>query len=179
MTIPNILSVFRIILVPVFAYTYLGMNDQILSVVVLLVSGLTDLADGYIARKYHQESYLGMILDPVADKLTQVVAGIAIAVKFPQMFLAIGVLLVKEIASVCAGAYIMKKGMKVFPSEMIGKVSTFFLYGAFAVLLAFPSMGTVAVWIVSAISAGLLLAAFFTYIRIFVRLLRRDQDILA
>lgn len=164
------------ILVPVFAYTYLGIENQVLSVVVLVLSGLTDLADGYIARKYHQESYLGTILDPVADKLTQVVAGIAISIKFPQLFIAIGVLLVKEISSVCAGAYIMRKGRKVFPSEMIGKVSTFFLYGAMAFLLVFPSAHPYAVWALSIASAALLLAAFITYIKMFFKMMGNHQN---
>ena len=70
-TIPNILSFFRICLLPVLVWLYCVERDDLWTVLVLLLSGATDLADGFIARKFHMVSDLGKVLDPVADKLTQ------------------------------------------------------------------------------------------------------------
>ena len=80
-TIPNLLSVIRIALIPVFAVMYLNGN-QLLAIAILAVSGLTDLFDGKIARRFNQVSALGKILDPVADKLTQITIAIILFISF-------------------------------------------------------------------------------------------------
>ena len=76
LTIPNLLSAFRLVLAGVFAYLYWNAKEQqdyYLAVGVLVLSGLTDFADGKIARRFHMISELGKVLDPIADKLTQAV----------------------------------------------------------------------------------------------------------
>ena len=70
-TVPNLLSFFRFCLIPVIIWSYCVKKNPLLAGEILLLSGLTDLADGYIARRFHRISNLGKILDPVADKLTQ------------------------------------------------------------------------------------------------------------
>ena len=70
-TVPNLLSFFRLCLIPVIIWSYCVKKNPLLAGEILLLSGLTDLADGYIARRFHRISNLGKILDPVADKLTQ------------------------------------------------------------------------------------------------------------
>ena len=70
-TVPNLLSFFRLCLIPVIIWSYCVKKNPLLAGEILLLSGLTDLADGYIARRFHMISNLGKILDPVADKLTQ------------------------------------------------------------------------------------------------------------
>ena len=70
-TIPNILSFFRLILIPVLIWSYVVKKNYAATGWILLLSGLTDIADGFIARRFHMISKLGKILDPVADKLTQ------------------------------------------------------------------------------------------------------------
>lgn len=69
-TIPNILSLFRICLVPLIIYTYLFTELNILAGCLIILSGITDIVDGYIARHFNQISDLGKVLDPFADKLT-------------------------------------------------------------------------------------------------------------
>ena len=85
LTIPNLLSVIRIALIPVFGVLYY--NGNILwAVVVLFVSGLTDFFDGKIARKFNQISALGKVLDPVADKLTQITIAVMLLIDFIKFF---------------------------------------------------------------------------------------------
>ena len=84
-TIPNWLSFARIIMVPVFAYLFLNdsiPNNIIWAVFVLALSGLSDCLDGKIARRFNQISDLGKVLDPVADKLTQITIAVLLYIKF-------------------------------------------------------------------------------------------------
>lgn len=82
-TIPNILSMIRILLIPVFIALY--MNGYGLQAgIILVVSGLTDTADGYIARHYDQITNIGKVLDPIADKLTQGVTAICMCIRLQK-----------------------------------------------------------------------------------------------
>ena len=81
-TIPNILSMFRLLLLPVIVYMYMNQKDYVLTGILLLISGLTDLLDGYIARTFNMMSDLGKILDPVADKATQAVVLLCLMTRF-------------------------------------------------------------------------------------------------
>ena len=78
-TVPNILSLFRIALIPVLVLTYLSCDDIWLPASVLVLSGLTDLLDGWIARHFNQISEIGKLLDPIADKLTQFTVVVCLA----------------------------------------------------------------------------------------------------
>ena len=88
-TVPNLLSFFRLCLIPVIIWSYCVKKNPLLAGEILLLSGLTDLADGYIARRFHMISNLGKILDPVADKLTQAAMLICLFTRFPHMLLLI------------------------------------------------------------------------------------------
>ena len=87
-TIPNILSLFRIALIPVYVKIYLNATDPheyFISGSILAVSCLTDLIDGKIARRFHMISTLGKILDPVADKLTQLALTMCLSIRYPTL----------------------------------------------------------------------------------------------
>ena len=87
-TIPNMLSLFRLSLIPVYVSIYLNARtdrDYLLAGSILAVSCLTDLVDGYIARKFNQISNLGKLLDPFADKLTQLTLVICLSIRYPVL----------------------------------------------------------------------------------------------
>ena len=94
-TVPNLLSFFRFCLIPVIIWSYCVKENPLLAGEILLLSGLTDLADGYIARRFHMISNLGKILDPVADKLTQAAMLICSFTRFPHMLPLIVIMAVK------------------------------------------------------------------------------------
>ena len=81
LTVPNLLTLIRILIVPLFAYLFLQ-GQLLAAVVVLFISGLSDFLDGKIARRFNQISALGKILDPVADKLTQITIAVLLFIKF-------------------------------------------------------------------------------------------------
>ena len=84
-TIPNVLSFFRICLIPLMVWLYCVEQKFQLTGYVLVLSGVTDVVDGFIARKFNMISDLGKILDPIADKLTQAVMLICLVIRFPLM----------------------------------------------------------------------------------------------
>ena len=149
LTIPNLLSVIRIALIPVFAVLFYDGN-YLWAVIVLAISGSTDFFDGKIARKFNQISALGKLLDPIADKLTQITIAIVFYLTFSNssdetvkafswIFL---VFIAKELVMVIGGAIMIMFGLKPVAAEMPGKVATFAFYLIMCVVMAFgPDIG--------------------------------------
>jgi len=97
LTIPNLLSLFRICLIPVIVWLYCVKENYLWTTITLVISGLTDVVDGFIARRFGMISDFGKAFDPVADKLTQIVTLYCLVTRFPLMLLPLGVLIVKEV----------------------------------------------------------------------------------
>lgn len=130
-TIPNWLCFLRIALIPVFSVLFIKEN-YILAFVLMIIAALTDLVDGKIARKFNMVSNLGKILDPIADKLSQVAIVIILIVKFwsfdgPLKYL-LFLFIIKEGLMVIGGALLLAKGMRPVAAEMWGKVATTVFY---------------------------------------------------
>ena len=180
LTIPNLLSVIRIALIPVFAVLFNNGNYG-WAVFVLAMSGLSDFFDGKIARKFNQISALGKMLDPVADKLTQITIAIMFYITFSGssdetiktfswIFL---VFLIKEAVMIVAGVIMIIFGLKPCAAEMPGKIATFAFYLIMCILIAFgPDIGilssvftlpSVVMIVLVCISLVLTLIAFFSY----------------
>ena len=119
-TIPNILSFFRLILIPVLIWSYVLKKDYVATGWILLLSGLTDIADGFIARRFHMISNLGKILDPVADKLTQATMLFCLFTRFQYMILPLVLMAFKELYMAVSSCLIMKKTGKVTGADWHG-----------------------------------------------------------
>lgn len=141
-SIPNILSYFRILLIPVFIVLFANSKGNIgfhiASVVVLALSGLTDMLDGKIARHFNMITELGKVLDPVADKLTQCAIMVCLAKIYPLLWAFIGALAIKEITMAVLGMVFLKKGRKLKGAHWYGKVSTVVFYLVMIALLVIP-----------------------------------------
>jgi cardiolipin synthase len=127
LTIPNVLSGFRIALIPGMIMLYRE-DEFFYTAVLLTISGLTDLLDGFIARNFNQISDAGKILDPLADKLTQLVLAAVFFVKSLIFAWLFALLLIKEVYMTIAGVVVLRKGGKPFSSRWWGKLSTVLLY---------------------------------------------------
>ncbi len=144
LTIPNALSILRLAGVPIFLWLVLGPKEDGLALAVLLVSGITDWLDGYLARRLHQTSQLGQILDPVADRLyiLAVVIGLAwrdiipwwLAVLLPARDLLLWVLV----------PFLRTRGYHALPVHFLGKAATANLLYAFPLLLLGDGEGSLA-----------------------------------
>lgn len=129
-TIPNLLSLFRLCLIPVFVFLYCREQNYPATAGVLLLSGCTDVVDGFIARRFHMTSDLGKVLDPIADKLTQCAMLGCLLTRFPLMLWPLLALVVKEISDTVSGYLVMKKTGIVCGAEWHGKAATCALFAA-------------------------------------------------
>lgn len=181
-TIPNLLSVIRILLIPVFAYLFY--NDQkIMAVVVLALSGLSDTLDGTIARRFNQISALGKVLDPVADKLTQITIAVMLLIDFRaaenQLIRAFGwvflVFLIKEAVMIIGGLVMLLMNIRPGAAEIWGKLATLVFYVGMVIIIAVgPEVGAlnellsfelpaVLTGIIVVVSAIMTIVAFLSY----------------
>ena len=133
--VPNILSVCRILLIPVIVIS-VYLNNYVLALIVFTISSLTDIIDGYIARNFDAITNVGKLLDPLADKLTQLsmVASLVWAEVISGWILT--VLLVKELIMIAGAAFLYGKSVVVY-SKWYGKLATVLLYFSIMVSLIF------------------------------------------
>lgn len=128
LTIPNLLSFFRLCLIPVIIWLYCVEKNYLWAGIILILSGITDTVDGFVARRFHMTSDLGKMLDPVADKLTQAAMLFCLLTRFPLMVLPLGLMVVKETFMGITGLLVIRKTGKVFGADWHGKVTTWLLY---------------------------------------------------
>ena len=121
--IPNILSMFRLALIPVFVVMYFR-EEYWFAVSIVAIAGLTDVVDGYIARHFNMITVLGKILDPLADKLMQVSVLICLAITHPMVRPMAAIHLVKETSMLIGGVWLFRKQRKPYSARWWGKMST-------------------------------------------------------
>ena len=193
-TIPNLLSFLRIIMVPIMAALFVK-GYPVWAVFVLFLSGLSDFFDGKIARRFNQISDLGKILDPLADKLTQITVAVLLYIfvsratmpelkAFSWVFL---LFVCKELFMVVMSVFLLSIGLRPGAAEIYGKVATFVFYGVMLLIIGFaPEIGafrnfwtmpTLMLQILVVISAVLCFVALFSYVPGTYRLVRaRDEE---
>ncbi len=125
--VPNMLSFFRILMIIPFVISFLKGN-YVLSLLILCISGITDILDGIIARKTNQITKLGKFLDPVSDKLTLIAVVICLSLKFSEIIPFVGILLVKDLSMLVAGGVLIANGVELPAARWYGKISTAAFY---------------------------------------------------
>lgn len=141
-TVPNYLSLFRLILVPLIVWSYMGLQNTTLCIILLALSALSDILDGQIARRCNMISDLGKVLDPVADKLTQSCIVLCLAFTYPLLWVLLGLCLVRETCMGILGYLTIRKTGKVPGARWYGKVSTVVLYASALSMLIFEGMSS-------------------------------------
>lgn len=178
MNIPNMLSVIRICLVPVFILVYFGdsENSSIYAAVVYAVASLTDILDGRIARKYNITTNLGRILDPLGDKLMTMAVIVSITIDRVIPVWAVIVFLVKECMMGLGGLFLYNKFEEMPPSNYFGKCSTVVFFAVCVILMLFKNIPHTAALLMISFALAVMLLAFASYIIRFVRLLRVGEQ---
>ena len=165
-TIPNLLSLFRLVLIPVYARLYLSATEQyqyVLAGVILAVSCLTDMIDGKIARKFNMITSLGKILDPLADKLTQLTLTFCLSLKYPVLYPVLGLFIVKELFQLVLGIAFLRKGKTLPGALMAGKVCTTVYFISLIALVLLPNIDPLAVKLIAAVDTLFLGFSFVSY----------------
>lgn len=163
LTIPNILSLFRICLIPVITWLYCVIEEYDLAGYVLILSGVTDIVDGFIARHFNMVSDLGKMLDPVADKLTQAAMIVCLVVRFPLMILLFALMLAKETFMAVLGFTVVKKTGVVISASWHGKVATLLLYSMMLLHLFWSEITPLASFVSIALCAIMICVSFLLY----------------
>lgn len=166
-TIPNLLSLFRIALIPVYIIIYLNPRsdaDYYIAAGILAVSCLTDLIDGKIARHFNMISKVGKILDPLADKLTQLSLILCLTMKYPILWYLVGLFVIKESYQLIAGGINLKKGKMLKGALISGKICTTILFISLILMVMLPGLPDSAVFAIFIIDMGFMLISFSEYL---------------
>ncbi|MBR3290108.1 MAG: CDP-alcohol phosphatidyltransferase family protein [Clostridia bacterium] len=176
-TVPNALSLFRLLLVPVIAITYWASRyDEVYLYVAagaLILSGLSDALDGWIARKFNQITEIGKLLDPIADKLTQVTVILCLTARYPRLLPLLAICVVKEACQAIGGFLLLGRGEKVRGAKWYGKLSTVIFYLAMSAVVVFHDMSDAWMYTLVGVVGAAMLFAFFCYFREYFRIRRR------
>ena len=167
-TIPNLLSLFRLFIIPVYMFIYLNAEnkaDYALAAAVLAVSCLTDMVDGRIARRFNMVSTVGKLLDPVADKATQFSLLVCLAIEFPVLWSLSALFVIKEGFQLIAMWIAYLKGKMLTGALLSGKICTTVLFVSLIVMVLFHDrISQRMVTAVTCVDGAFMLAAFIHYI---------------
>ncbi|MGN1423502.1 MAG: CDP-alcohol phosphatidyltransferase family protein [Oscillospiraceae bacterium] len=191
--IPNLLSLLRIALIPVFVVVFLWENGEIrysldigeeangyvIAAAIVVLSGLTDAADGFIARRFNMITDLGKVLDPFADKLTQAAVVVCLFFRYKEIWELIAALLllivVKEIAMLVMGVVFLKKGQDLGGAKWFGKLATIVFYVLVIILLGAPYVSILAAFVMISVMIVFTSLAFALYLREYYLLWREGK----
>ena len=166
-TIPNLLSLFRLALIPVYIAVYLNAEEDwqyYVAGAILAVSCVTDLIDGKIARRFHMISTVGKVLDPLADKATQFTLTLCLSVHYPALRPVLVLFVIKEGFQLIVGIIHFRKGKMLPGALMAGKICTTILFVSLIALVLFPGIPRGAVNAIALVDTGFLIFSFVSYI---------------
>lgn len=144
LTVPNLLSVLRLLGVPLFLWLLLGPHADVAALVVLALSGLSDWADGVLARRLHQASRLGELLDPLADRLYILATLIGLTLRDIIPWWLAALIVLRDLVLLATVPALRRRGYWSLPVHYLGKAGTFALLYAFPLLLLASHEGTAA-----------------------------------
>lgn len=167
LTIPNLLSLFRLVLIPVYVVIYLNardLSDYYVAAGILAVSCMTDLIDGKIARHFNMISTIGKILDPLADKATQFTLIICLTLNHPILWILVVCFVVKESFQLIAGSINLKKGKMLKGALMSGKICTTVLFVSLIIMVMLPNLNNNMIVLITAVDTFFVIITFIDYL---------------
>lgn len=165
--IPNILTAIRILLIPVFISLYF--YNPTYAAVIFITACVTDIADGYIARKYNAISKFGTLFDPLADKLLQISAAVCLYLTAKLPFLVVCLVIIKESIMIFGAIYLLFKET-VVPSNIAGKISTIFVSAGILFSVAFGHVFPSSMLLVSYILTIAAIVSLSVYLSVFIKI---------
>ncbi len=180
LTIPNLLSLFRLVLIPVYVLIYLSAKDATdyyLAAGILAVSCLTDMIDGQIARHFNMISSIGKILDPLADKATQFTLIICLTIKYNVLWYLVALFVIKESFQLIAGGINLRKGKMLKGALISGKICTTILFLSLIIMVMLPDLSENFITGIVIVNAIFMMIAFVNYVIAYFFLDNRFQSI--
>ncbi len=171
LTIPNAMSLVRLLLIPAVVWLYVVRGDYVLSAALVVASGITDVLDGFVARRFNMVSDLGKFLDPVADKLTQGTVMLCLCLRYARLRPVLFVFAVKEILILILAWLTLRYTDTVNSARWYGKAATVILECSMLLLLLFPNIPAPAVDVICGVCLFAVLAALVLYTHFFMKAL--------
>jgi cardiolipin synthase len=160
LTIPNMISFFRFLLIPVILWLYIGEKNHTAAIIVILISGVSDIFDGIIARKFNMITDTGKVYDPLVDKLMQITALFALSVRGFVPVWCISIIIAKELIMILVGLILYLKKI-IVQASWYGKMTTVIFYIVMLLLVIFKGMPYfVNMFLLLALVASVLFSAF-------------------
>ena len=178
MNVPNSLSLFRLLLVPVFVIVFFlgGDNAYIYAALVYVLAEVTDCLDGYIARKFHKITRLGRVLDPLADKLMAFTVLVCIVIESRVPVWAALLFFIKEVLMGVGAIVMYKKIDDVMPSNMPGKVANVVFFSTCVILMFDSTISKSTATIMISVALAVTYYAFFNYLVQFIATAKKHKD---
>lgn len=178
MTIPNAISFIRILLITPFVAFFIQ-RMYVAAAITVGISGLSDLFDGWIARKFHQESELGKVLDPLADKLTLIAVGVCLIFIEPYVLPLMIIMVLKDVLMIIGGTIVINQGVIPPKSSWYGKLSTFMFYisvGMVVLMAIFGYVNKPLSLTVLGITAAMMIFSLVNYAIIFFKIQKQVKN---
>lgn len=176
--IPNYLCYFRILLIPVFLLVYFYAEWEyhyVVAAFILVLSGLSDFLDGFIARKFNMVTDFGKVIDPIADKLTQFTIAITLLFAYPLAWILLVIIVLKDGMLGIVGLYLYDYGVRVKGASWWGKIATAYFYVVVILLIGLHIPNTVPSQIMIFTSSALMFLSFILYAKE-LRQMIKDKD---
>lgn len=167
LTIPNLLSLIRILLIPLIIWLYCAQKAYMHTFIVIAISGFTYIIDGKIARKFNKISDVGKVLDPIADKLTQAALVICLIARYPWMWALLALFAVKECLMLLWGYLTLKSTDTINGAKWYGKLSTVVLYAVMMILILFVDIPQAGATVLMLLCGGMMLLSLVMYGRFY------------
>ncbi len=175
LTIPNLLSLVRLTLIPILIWVYLGEKNYPLAAGIFIASALTDIVDGFIARRFSMTSDLGKALDPIADKLTQLAILFCLVTRYIHMLIPLCLLLLKEVCSGVASLMSIHKTGEVKGAEWHGKMTTVLLFLMIITHIIWYDIPLYVSYVLIGICVAMMLLSFVLYSLRHLKPLKKDK----
>ncbi len=179
-TIPNLLSLIRLLMIPLIIWFYVGLKNYSLTAAITVISGLTDIIDGFIARTFNMVSDFGKVLDPIADKLTQAALMFCLTTRYPMLWVPIVIFIIKESFMLLFGYITLEVTSNINSARWYGKVNTVVLYAVMTALIFFPNIKPDMASFLIGFCVAVMLAALILYISFYINILvnhnKKTQD---
>ena len=171
LTIPNAMSLFRLVLVPFIGILYTR-GDEYVAIALLALSALTDVFDGVVARKLNMVSDLGKVLDPIADKLTHFVLLLCLVTKYKSIIWILVLLVVKELLMLTFGGIVLRRTNNVHSAQWHGKMSTVVFEVTMFFLMLFPNIKPTIGELMIDVCGVVMIFSLTLYLLFYIRILK-------
>ncbi|MBQ7935803.1 MAG: CDP-alcohol phosphatidyltransferase family protein [Clostridia bacterium] len=174
-SIPNILSYVRFAMIPTIVWVYCGVQNYVLAAILMTVSGATDIVDGWIARHFQMITDWGKIVDPIADKLTQIAIAFCLAWRFVPMRYLLVLLVLKELYMGIIGMVFIHKTDTVEGSVWYGKMTTVLFFLVTITLVLVPDLPDLGVLLLVLTESAAIILSMILYTARYLRLYKAMQ----